>query len=121
MSFVWDKDLKKSVSDKDCTLKEGTKYDEDKVRLDLLPMEFMIATAKVLMFGAKKYEEYNWAKGMNWSRVYSANQRHMLSWWAGEKADPETGYSHLWHAACCLCFLIVYEIRGLGKDDRYVA
>lgn len=101
-------------------LQEGAKYDEGKVRLDLLPRELLIGTAKVLMFGAEKYDEYNWAKGMKWSRVYGAAQRHLTAWWAGENVDEETGYSHLWHASCCIAFLIAYEIRGVGEDDRYV-
>lgn len=99
--------------------KEGVKFDEDKVRLDLIPRDFLVAVALVLMFGAKKYDNYNWALGMSWSRVYSALLRHLTAWWEGENLDEETGYSHLWHAACCLLFLIVYEIRGLGEDDRH--
>lgn len=101
-------------------LKEGTKFDEGKVRLDLLAPEFLYGTSKVLGVGAEKYDEYNWAKGMKWSRVFGAMMRHMWSWWAGEKLDHETGYSHLWHAACCLMFLIAYEQRNVGEDDRYV-
>jgi hypothetical protein len=101
-------------------LKEGTKFDEGKVRLDLLAPEFLYGTSRVLGFGAEKYDEYNWAKGMKWSRVFGAMMRHMWAWWAGEKFDYETGYSHLWHAACCLMFLIAYEQRNVGEDDRYV-
>jgi hypothetical protein len=46
--------------------------------------------------------------------------RHLTAWWERENdgLDEETGYSHLWHAGCCLMFLIAYEIRGVGKDDR---
>ena len=44
--------------------------------------------------------------------------RHMWAWWRGETADPETGASHLHHAACCLAFLIAYEERKAGTDDR---
>jgi len=36
----------------------------------------------------------------------------------GEKADRQIGYSHLWHASACVLFLIAYEIRGVGEDDR---
>lgn len=43
----------------------------------------------------------------------------MWSWVAGERCDPETGESHLAHAACCLLFLLVHEIQGLGEDDRH--
>ena len=35
-----------------------------------------------------------------------------------KKADMETGFSHLWHAGCCIVFLIAFEIRGTGTDDR---
>lgn len=101
-------------------LQEGTKYDSGKTRLDLLPPELLYGVANVLEFGAEKYDEYNWAKGMKWSRVFSALMRHMWAWWSGEDKDNETGMSHLWHAACCLAFLIAYEQRKTGEDDRYV-
>jgi hypothetical protein len=32
--------------------------------------------------------------------------------------DPETGFSHHWHAGCCVIILIAYEIRKVGRDDR---
>lgn len=62
--------------------------------------------------------ERNWERGMSWSRVYRATIEHMNSWWMGEDLDPETGFSHLAHAGCCILFLIAFEIRGIGKDDR---
>jgi hypothetical protein len=97
---------------------EGRKDDEGKVRMELLPPELMIAVAKVLTPGAEKYGDRNWEKGMAWSRVYGALQRHLVAWWAGEIKDDETGYSHLWHAGCCIAFLIAYELRDVGMDDR---
>lgn len=97
---------------------EGRKDDTDKIRMELLPPELLEATAAVLTYGAKKYADRNWEKGMKWSRVFGALMRHMWAWWRGEKYDAETGYSHLWHAACCLAFLIAYEERNLGEDDR---
>lgn len=99
-------------------MSEGRKDDQDKVRMELLPPELLTVTAKVLTFGAKKYADRNWELGMNWSRVFGALQRHLWAWWGGEAKDAETGYSHLWHAACCLAFLIAYEARGTGTDDR---
>ena len=97
---------------------EGRKDDGDKVRLELLPSEIIEALGKVLTFGAVKYDDRNWEKGMKWSRVFGAAMRHMWAWWRGEKADPETGYSHLWHAAACISFLVAYEERQVGEDDR---
>ncbi len=96
------------------------KQDGGKPRMDLIAPEMLTATANVLAFGAAKYDERNWEKGMSWGRCFGAMMRHMWAWWGGEKADAETGYSHLWHAAACLMFLIAYEERQTGTDDRKI-
>lgn len=96
----------------------GTKHDQDKVRMDLFAPEMIEGVSTVLTIGAAKYGDRNWERGMDWSRPYGALMRHMFAWWRGEKTDPETGKSHLWHAGCCLMFLIAYEERGTGRDDR---
>jgi|AntAceMinimDraft_13_1070369.scaffolds.fasta_scaffold38248_3 hypothetical protein len=97
---------------------EFVKADDDKPRYDLLPPEMLEETAQVLTFGAQKYSAHNWAQGASWSRYFNAMMRHMWAWWRGEDNDPETGYSHLAHAACCLGFLIAYQRRDIGEDDR---
>lgn len=97
---------------------EAKKYDQDKPRMDLIAPEIMVGLGVILKFGAEKYAARNWELGMDWSRPFGALMRHMWAWWTGEDKDPETGESHLWHAACCLMFLIAYEGRGVGKDDR---
>lgn len=107
----------------------GIKHDQDKVRMDLIPPEFIFALAQVLTEGGKKYADRNWEKGMNWGRPFAACMRHLWAWWGGKapttnnfllgELDPEWKFSHLWHAACCICFLVVYETRKVGTDDRY--
>jgi len=94
------------------------KDDQDKVRMELIPPELMTAVGNILTSGAIKYDDRNWEKGMDWSRAYGAMLRHQNAWWGGEDNDPETGRSHLWHVACCVTFLLTYEMRGVGKDDR---
>lgn len=94
------------------------KHDGDKPRMDLIPPEMMAALGDVLASGARKYSERNWEGGMPWGRYFAALMRHLWAWWARHPADPETGRSHLWHAACCVAFLIAYEARGVGTDDR---
>ena len=96
----------------------GQKFDSDKIRYDLLPPELLEEVARVLTFGAEKYSARNWELGMKWSRPFGAMMRHMWAWWGGEDKDPETGYSHLAHAACCIAFLVAYERRNAGEDDR---
>lgn len=110
---------------------EGHKDDTDKVRLDLFPGDALFAIGRVLTFGARKYSDRNWEKGMKWGRVFGALQRHLWAWWQGKgpttksflfgELDAETGMSHLWHAGCCVVFLIAYEERKVGEDDRPTA
>lgn len=97
----------------------GTKHDDGKPRMDLLSPQALVEIANVLSVGAKKYDDHNWRKGFDWSRLYGAALRHLLAHMDGEDHDPETGLSHLAHAGCCIMFLIEHESKGLGNDDRY--
>jgi hypothetical protein len=96
------------------------KFDDSKVRLELIPPELLIGIGKVLTFGAQKYSAGNWSSGdgFEWSRLYGAMLRHMTAWASGEETDPESGLSHLYHAGCMLAFLIAHVDRRHGKDDR---
>jgi hypothetical protein len=40
----------------------GTKYDEDKIRTDLLSIPALLGTADVLTMGTQKYGDRNWEK-----------------------------------------------------------
>lgn len=97
---------------------EGLKFDEGKVRLDLLPFDALTEVAKVLTHGANKYGDRNWEKGMKWGRLLGAALRHLFAWARREDLDPETGLSHLAHAACSVLFLLTYTLRGIDGDDR---
>jgi hypothetical protein len=97
----------------------GKKFDEGKLRVDLLPSEAMFEVAKVLTFGAQKYGEHNWRGGIEWSRVYAATQRHLMKWNSGETYDEETGISHLAHACANIMFLLTYAKTHGELDDRF--
>ena len=108
---------------------EGRKHDDGKTRLELIPPELVFAVGDILTFGAANYGDRNWEAGMAWSRVFGALMRHLWAWWGGKgpttrsfllgDLDAETGRSHLWHAGCCIAFLIAYEERQTGTDDRH--
>jgi len=99
----------------------GTKHDNGKLRLDLIPPEVEMALGEVLTYGATKYDDRNWEKGIKYGRVYGALRRHLLSWLEGERLDQESEMPHLWHALCCLSFLVAYEERGMkGFDDLHI-
>lgn len=96
----------------------GVKADSSKPQLELLPRRGLEEIAKVLTFGAHKYDRDNWRKGLEWSRCIGAAQRHLLAYANGETHDPETGLSHLAHAGCNILFVLEYERTHPELDDR---
>jgi hypothetical protein len=95
------------------------KFDTNKLPLHLLSTEAMNQTAAVLAFGAEKYAAHNWRAGFAWSRPLAAAMRHITAFNDGEDCDPESGLSHLAHAACCIMFLLEFEKTHQHLDDRY--
>jgi hypothetical protein len=100
----------------------------DKRRWELLPVSSIREVLKVLEYGAYTkprpdgqfgYGEWNWVKGMEWSRLYAAVMRHMTAWWWDkESVDPESSEHPLAHAVCGLLFLIHYDLMEKGEDNR---
>ncbi len=99
----------------------GVKFDAGKARIDLVPGEFIFAVAAVLTYGAIKYQDWNWAKGMRKGRIMSALGRHWIAYMVGEEFDPESGLPHTWQMATNLAMLISGDLRGVAVEDRHEA
>lgn len=97
----------------------GKKYDTGKPRMDLLPAAALEEIAKVLAFGAQKYDSWNWARGIAYSRLAGAALRHLFARMRGEVNDPESGLPHLAHVGCCVLFLIWMEKHRPDLNDFY--
>lgn len=109
------------MSDNQDVSQGAAKFDGGKARLDLVPYEFIYAVACVLTYGAIKYDDWNWAKGLRKGRIIAAGLRHMGAYMMGEEIDEESGLPHLWHASTCLCMLVASELRGTAVEDREFA
>lgn len=97
----------------------GTKYDDEKPRMDLLDSEWLENVSKVLTFGAKKYDAHDWRKGIKYSRLIAAAYRHLGAINRGEDIDPESGLPHAAHLSCCVMFLDTMIRTRKDLDDRY--
>lgn len=100
------------------------KYDSGKAPLSLIPPETLIEISRVFGFGADKYGMNNWREDIDCtelSRSYSSIQRHLNSFWSGEDVDPESGLSHLAHAATqIMIMMIAMDQQDTSKiDDRW--
>lgn len=96
------------------------KNDQGKLPIDLIPVRPLLELAAVLEHGKIKYDANNWRSGFLFSRTYAAAQRHLLAWHAGENNDPDSGASHLMHAACNLFFLAEFMHTHKELDDRVI-
>jgi len=98
------------------------KFDEGKAPLALIPPEALLEIAEVFGFGAEKYGVNNWRDDGDTTcklRTYSSIQRHLNAWHAGEDLDPESGKTHLSHAATQLMILMMHCMEHPELDDRY--
>lgn len=96
----------------------GNKFDGDKLRYDLISPHFEMELARVMTYGAKKYGDRNWEKGISVSRYYSALRRHLSAWIAGEEMDEESNLHHLAHATACIMMMKETVRLRPKKDDR---
>ena len=105
------------LEEKEALIELGVKYDQEKLRWDLLPMGPIKEVIKVLMYGVNKYAVNNWQKvaldkGGD-TRYYNAAMRHIDAWFSEEeKNDTESRYHHLAHAICCLLYLLWFDMEG---------
>ena len=87
---------------------KGVKYDQGKLRYDLVPVGVHEGLCDVITYGAAKYDDNNWMH-VEPKRYEAALFRHINAWRKGEKNDSESGKHHLFHAMACLAFLVEHE------------
>jgi hypothetical protein len=91
---------------------KGLKFDTEKLRMDLIPVEVINALAQVLTYGAKKYAPNSWQNVEPFNdRYYAALLRHLMLWRSGEIIDKESGLPHLTHALANVAFLLTHELK----------
>jgi hypothetical protein len=79
------------------TTTRALRYNENKLRYDLIPAIAQREYAKVWTAGAIKYAPRNWEKGMPYSEVIASAMRHLEAIRLGEEIDEESGLLHSAH------------------------
>jgi hypothetical protein len=87
---------------------------------DLFPFEeTVIAYMRVAEFGAKKYEPWNWSKGLSRVQLIGSLLRHTFAYLRGGDFDKETGLLHtdhiLWNAVA-----LSHNVHWSLEDGRRV-
>ena len=96
----------------------GAKLDAGKNRMGLVLAGFakaLMEMCKVGTFGANKYTPEGWKSVPEPKERYmNALMRHVFAYMHGEIKDPETGLSHLAHAAWNVLALLSFDL----KEDK---
>jgi len=96
----------------------GRKFDQDKPHMALLPPYALEAVARVLTYGAQKYERDNWKYVPDGDYRYkNAAFRHFNEILKGNLVDEETGEHHFAHAICCMMFVLDAYESGIPLAD----
>lgn len=75
--------------------------------------------AAVFDYGRRKYAEWNWAKGMQWSVPLACAARHLIfGLMAGDHTDSESLLSHRGHFLCNIVMLLTFIRTYPEGDDR---
>jgi hypothetical protein len=110
------------------TSSTGAKKAGNLQRVGLIPPQQLLEIGEHFGIGALKYDEWNWALGMPWDKLYNAMLRHLLAFLNGEDYDlctcePQTterkcpdcgatGSKHIiavaWHAICLSYYMDHY-------------
>ena len=80
-------------------------------RMSLIPYGATAKIGEVYDFGEKKYAAHNWRKGYNWDLSIDAVYRHFGAFVDGQDDDPESGLSHLAHAAFHILALLTFVLN----------
>lgn len=96
----------------------GARYNDDKPDFSLIPLVTLEDEARVWMYGRRKYNAWNWTKGMQWSIPLACALRHLSAWQRGEDIDGESNLPHLAHVMCNIRMLTLYAQNYKEGDDR---
>lgn len=92
----------------------GLKFDETKLRYDLIPFEGLEQIVAAITYGAEKYSDTNYQTVAS-HQYMAAAYRHLTAVSMGEDMDEDTGLPHLAHAGACILFMLWHIRHKLSK------
>ncbi len=96
---------------------KAIKFNQGKPKFSLIPPDALEGLAKLYTMGAVKYGDRNWEKGMDWSEIVDALERHLNHFKQGELYAQDDGQHHMLAVAWCAFTLYCYHQRDLGTND----
>lgn len=95
-------------------VERGSKHNCGKPKMNLLSPIALAFVGQVLTFGAKKYGDHNWRKGIPKDELIASSMNHLLHIMAGSNLDEESGLPHSAHLMCNAMFMCEQEFTSEG-------
>lgn len=97
------------------------RFNNGKCRLGMIPLDCHKWEADGFAWGAQKYSQNNWRKGLPITEQMDSLMRHLNAFFnEHEDIDPESGVHHLGLAQCNLAMMANTLINHPELDDRFV-
>lgn len=97
---------------------KAIKFDEEKPKLSYIPQAALWEVGKTFSYGAKKYQEFNYSSGMEYTRYSDAALRHINQALRGEDIDSESNCYHISNAIASLLMLLDNQLTSKIIDNR---
>jgi hypothetical protein len=96
----------------------GMRYNDGKLKWSYVHWASIEPMVRVLMFGAQKYEPFNWQKGLKKDEILESMMRHIAKLMDGEMNDPESGLPHIGHIQCNAMFYQYMVSKELELEKK---
>lgn len=88
----------------------GIRFNKNKLRWGLVHYKSLEPLVRVLMFGADKYDDDNWKKGMKKKEILESLQRHLAELIDGQTHDEESKMHHIGHILANAMFYSYFDL-----------
>ena len=90
-----------------------------KLPVHLVPPEYNLLLSAILEYGAQKYSDHNFEKGMDFDDLLRGAESHLMAMKAGVIYDPESGLPHAGHAAWNMLTFAMQMMREPASEEVF--
>jgi len=110
------KNMRQSIKVKDEP--QADRFNKGKLQWNLVHFKSIEPLVRVLEFGEKKYDAFNWMKPMDTNQILNSAQRHLAAMIDGEDFDEESKFEHAGHVLCNMMFYIYHKNKNNNNEKK---
>lgn len=100
------------------SVSQSERFNQSKLRWNLVDFQSTAEMLKVLEFGANKYAPDNWKKGLHREETLESIQRHLIELFNNKEFDDESKLHHMGHIMCNAMFYLYHHRNNSFAKTR---